>query len=172
MLTGQYFNYYRSTCILFPSNFVWVEKAVEDGWLYAKTCLVKRQGRFLEFSFVLEGKNGRIITRKKKKNLKHIFNWSSPQENREKKIYDKKKQMVKFIFLIFWFATQTFNRGLLQTEISSKYTLPLNFSRNMFFFASLLTVSGSVYCFSARDSNFSLIQFYIRAGLIRVSLFS
>lgn len=41
-----------------------------------------------------------------------------------------------------------------------------------FFFASLLTVSGSVYCSSARDSNFLLIQFYIRAGLITVSLFS
>ena len=80
--------------------------------------------------------------------------------------------MVKCIFPIFWFATQTFNGDLLQTEISSNYTLPLNFSRNMFFFASLLTVSGSVYCFSAGDSNFLLIQFYIRAGLITVSLFS
>ena len=101
MLTGQYFNYYRSTCILFSSNFVWDEKAVEDGWLYAKTCLVKRQGRFLEFSFVLEGKNGRIITRKKK-NFLNTFLTDPHRKKTERKRYMRRKIKWLSLFSLYF----------------------------------------------------------------------
>lgn len=132
---------------------------------------MKRQGRFLEFSFVLEGKNGRIITRKKKKFL-NTFLTDPHRKKTERKRYMRRK--IKWLSLFsLYFSLQ--HKPSIGACCKPKY-LPNTLYHLIFleicFFASLLTVSGSVHCFSARDSNFSLIQFYIRGGLIRVSLFS